>query len=376
MNQPKRTNLLSLISFLCIFVVATFYFPISAKSEKAVKSSPLKIAALLCLSGDCAEWGTNALRGAELAVEQINQSGGVLGQKIELVVQDSSDTSPAKALTALKQILFDSEIKYIVGPTWTVAGMVLIPAIKQRPDVIVTSPSVGLKDFNESSENIFNVWPHDEIATRRLASYAIEHGWKTAGIFGSQDPWVTAQSDVFAEAFGAAGGKVVVRVEPLPSARDLRVEAAKIAAAKPEVVFFSNYQADEIAKHFHELKFEAPKLSILMEKNRVKSANGALEGTVFALYQAASSEFQKAFKQKFNVEPGITADTAYDVVMLYSEVIKAQNSASTSETLPALLQTKNYQGASGTFSIDSNGAVNKRPVLWKVKGENYLELGQ
>lgn len=351
-------------------LIALFAVP----QQCPAQTTPIKIGVMLCLTGDCAEWGTNGLRGAQVAAEQINLAGGVLGKQIELVVEDSHDTTPADAVSAFKKIILDGDVKYLVGPTWTVGGMPIAPIAKQHSDLILTSPSVGIRDFNETASNILNIWPHDEIATRRLAQYAREQNWKTAAIFGSQDPWVRTQSDTFKEEFEKLGGKIVSRVEPLPGSRDLRSEALQIKRSNPDVVFFSNYQVDVFAKEMAKLQFSRPKLAILMEKDRVKAAKGTLEGTVFALYEDPPQQFKSRFQEKFGAQPGITADTSYDIIMLYAKAMRESGSTETSKTLPLLLSVKDYHGASGVFSINEKGAVNKAPVLWKVSGLEYVYL--
>jgi branched-chain amino acid transport system substrate-binding protein len=252
--------------------------------------------------------------------------------------------------------------------------MPIAPLVAQNKEILVISPSVGLKDFNETADNIFNTWPHDEKATRALARYARNKNWKTAAIFGSQDPWVKTQSDVFAEEFMQLGGSISIRVEPIPTSRDLKTEALKIRNSKPDVVFFSNYQADVFARNLKELNAELPKLSILMERERVKAANGALEGTVFAQYEEPAIGFKEAFRKKFATEPGITADSAFDAVMLYAKAIVDVGGEEVSAVKDRLHNIRGYKGASGTFSFDATGAVDKNPVLWRVAGLDYVRV--
>lgn len=363
------THLIRSTAYWFVLCIA-FAVPLSCLAQP----DTIKIGVMLCLTGDCAEWGTNGLKGVQLAAEQINQNGGVLGKKLELVVHDSHDTTPSDSVTAFRKLL-TKNVKYVIGPTWTVGGMPVAPIAAKQKDLIVTSPSVGVRDFNESSINILNVWPHDEIATRKLAHYAYSKGWRRAAIFGSQDPWVKTQSDTFEEEFEILGGHVVKRVEPLPGSRELKAEALQIKSSKPDVVFYSNYQVDVFSKELDKIGFSPPKLAILMEKERVKAAQGALEGTVFALYDEPRDDFKEAFIAKFGDEPGITADTAYDVLFLYAKAIEDAGSSSPKEALDQLLNVKDFKGASGTFSINGVGAVNKQPVLWIVRGLEYVKLG-
>ena len=367
-----KSEFAKMVAVLLVLITTVFSLPLVQAEEQAV----LTIGVMSCLSSDCAEWGENTRRGVELAIEQVNSSGGVLGRKLEAVYQDSRDVSPSYTRSAYQQLSSNNKINFIIGPTWTIGGMAIAPLIARNQNQIVVSPSVGVREFNETADNIFNTWPHDERATRKLASYAIAQGLKTAAIFGSQDPWVETQSRIFSEEYSKLGGKIIAQVTPLPGSRDLATEALQIQKASPEVVFISNYQADIIAQEFAELKFKAVKLSILMEQERVKSANGALEGTIFALYQEPAQDFKQAFINKFKIAPGITADTAYDALMLFVAGIQKAQSFEPLKVRAQLQEIRDFRGASGTFSVAADGSVNKQPVLWKVSGETYLRVEQ
>lgn len=363
------------LSLLLTFINLVLIFPAYSLPEK-YQANSIRFGAMFCLTGDCSEWGTNSRMGTELAAEQINNTGGILGKRLEVTYDDSHDTVPSDTVSAYQRLTTNKNINFILGPTWTIAGMSIAPQIAGNKNIVVISPSVGVKDFNESSDNIFNTWPHDEKATRELARYGFRQGWKSVAILGSKDPWVETQSNIFAEEFESFGGRISVKLEPLPSSRDLRSEALKIKASNPDAVFFSNYQVDVIARQLAEIKFNKPKIAILMEKDRVKAAAGALEDSVFALYEKPSAEFVASFSQKFGKQPGITADTAYDALMVLAQAIKTAESFDTEKVIVALKNLRNYKGTSGTFSFNEKGSVDKAPVLWRVKGLDYAKLSQ
>ncbi len=356
-------NFLSKVfAVVLVFVVA----PVCAAEE-----NELHVGVMLCLTGDCAEWGTNGLNGVELAAEELNARGGILGEKVRLVVEDSRDTSPSVSVSAYRKITEDRDIRYIVGPTWTVGGMPIAPLIAKNQDLVVMSPSVGVKEFNEASSNIFNDWPHDEVATRAIAKYAFERGWKKAAIFGSQDPFYVTQTNIFASEFTRRGGIITLKEEPLPASRELKAEALRIKTADPDFVVFTNYQADVMAKELAAIKYSKPILAIQMERNRVREAGGTLEGVVFAMYENPAPNFVENFRKKFGAEPGVSADTAYDALMVYAKAAQAAGSTEPKKVRQTLLGIKNFQGASGTFSFNENGSVDKAPILWRVKGMEY-----
>lgn len=359
----------SIVRIFCLFSCS-----VAVSAQGLTEAPRIKIGVMVCLSGACAEWGTNSRRGVELAVEELNRVGGLLGRRVQAVFEDSRDDTPSNTVSAFRKLMLDPEIKLIVGPTWTIGAMAVAPLIRERKDLVVVSPSVGVGEFNESAEHIFNTWPADEKATRALARYAISRGWRKAAIFGSQEPWVEVQSNTFDDEFRKLGGTITARVEPLPNSRELSAEVLRIKSANPQVVFFSNYQADVMAKELKRLHSPAAQLAILMEQDRIKAAQGALDGTIFAQYDKPAESFVRAFVEKFQQQPGITADTSYDAIFLLAKVIHETQSLERDKLVRALHRIRGFQGASGTFSINPQGAVDKHPVLWKVQGLEYLRV--
>ena len=357
-----------ILGFCLVIFLLGFRSPQSEMAE-------FKVGVLLCLTGECAEWGQNSLNGVRLAVDEINAEGGILGKKVKLVVQDTKEGSTgANSVSAYQALTIDKNVNYIIGPSWTIGGLPIAPIAAKNPNLIITSPSLGVADFNETADNIFNTWPHDSISTKALAKYAIDSGWKTAAVFSNQNPWENTQGRVFVEEFKKLGGEIKLLLEPLASQTNIKMEALKIKNANPDVVFFSNYtQMDIAAKELKGLRFTGNKLAILMDDTRINSAGGALEGTIFAMYPEAQADFITRFQAKFNNKPGITADTAYDTMKLYALAITQAKTFDTSSVKKILPNTQ-YSGASGKIVFDTKRGVIKSPIFWVVKDSKKVPL--
>jgi branched-chain amino acid transport system substrate-binding protein len=111
-----------------------------------------------------------------------------------------------------------------------------------------------------------------------------------------------------------------------------------------------------------------------MEKDRVVAAKGSLENTVFAMYEKPQQDFIQRFRKRFKKDPGISSDTAYDAVRAYARAVEDAKSFDSAAVQQRLSTMKNFRGASGTFSFDNVGAVDKRPVLWRVVGTEYQRV--
>ncbi len=331
--------------------------------------------AMLCLTGVCVSTGNASLKGTELAIAELNSMGGILGRKIVLSVQDTREVESASgSVTAFNNLALDPEVKFFIGPTWTNGGLPLAPILSKRPDVIAISPSLGVADFNEAASNLFNLWPHDDISAKGLAAVAIRKGWKNAAIVSAQDSWAQAQAKSFSDEFTKLGGKVSATVEPLPGVADLRTESLKLVTSKPDVVLFTLWPHMQLAaKELRRLKYSGGLMAIQIDKAGVAAANGSLEGTIFAQFPESNPEFVKRYTQRYGENPSLSADTAYDSVML---IARAAEKAGTLDVqvLKMEMPKTEFQGASGKIALDDKRAIIREPSYFTVAGETFKRI--
>ena len=338
--------------------------------------TPIKIGVILCQTGFCAQTGTSSLKGVQLASEEINATGGILGHPVQLLVQDTHEAdSGSGAVTAFRAVTSDPAVGFIVGPTWDVGGLPLVPILKRAKNLILISPSIGVVEFSGGSDNIFNLWPLDETAVKALARFSIEKGFTRAGILSGQLNWTQVQSRNFKNEFELGGGQVVSLEEPLPSQTDVSTEVTRVLQSKPDVILLTQFaQMPPAAMKFRQQGFTGAFLSIQMDSDRIKSAHGALEGTVFPRFQAPANQFVSSFQKRFSEQPQMSADTAYDSLFLIKKAAEKAGSI-----VPAKVRSEmekvSFEGASGAISFDENRVIRKVPALHRVSGDKYLELG-
>lgn len=356
----------------------SFFFLILAifiQTNTYAEQKTFKVGALLCLSGACAEWGTNALNGAKLAVNEINEKGGILGRKVQLVVKDTREAnSGINSVSAYRNLMTNKNINFILGTTWSIGGLSILETIAKNKSIIITSPTLGIAKFNERANHIYNLWPHDSVATSKLAEFAIKNNLMRVALIGCDDPWVEVQSKTFRKEYKALGGTIIEEVSGTPTDRNVKAETLKVIRKKPDAIMYTDfYRMGTFAKELKKLGFKGKQLSILMDDTRLKEGQGALENTIFASYPQANLEFSKKYKKLYNSNPGPGADTAYDTIILYSKAIKQTKSFDVNIVKNKLLKI-NHIGASGKILFDRFGGVIKQPLFFKVKKGSFIAL--
>ena len=338
-----------------------------------VAFADFKVGMPVCLTTSCSAEGDNSVKGAQLAVQALNEKGGVLGEKVTLMVEDTAEgVDAARAVSAYKKLRTNPQIKYFIGPNWTPAGLAIAP-IAAKEDVIVTSPSLGVKEFASGGKNIFNVNGPDEAASRGLAELAVRKGWKRAAIFSSQQPWDASQAVFFEEEYRRLGGTVATKQEPLPDALDLRSEAMKIIAAKPDVVFFSNIsgQFPVAVKLLREFHYQGRILAVWLDEKFVALSDGAAEGAISCRLTEPKLWFVDKFRAAYGAYPERAAYGAYDTLMIYADSIAKAGSFDPRRVMP-VIGGASVDGASGAFAFDQDGNARRAPAFKQIQHGEFV----
>lgn len=341
-----------LISLLLLIVPTLYVWA----DDSAVE----KIGILLCLSGDCAQWGQGSLNGALLAVEELNTEGGINGRKVVARVEDSREAKPSETITGFRALAADSSIRLVVGPTWTPAGMALAPVVARTKGLLVVTPSITVTEFSAASKNLFNMMPPEDLMTKALARFALRHGWTRMAVFASQHPAEFAQGKVFRLEFENLGGIVSFFADPLPDATDLETEALRIVKSKPDAVFISNWWG-VAPRALRTAGFTGPVLTRQMDQQRLEAAGEFLTRAYFPRYPKPTTVFQAKYFDKFKEAPPLYAATAYDIVRLYAHV-REKTRTTDPARLQAAFAAATFQGASGLIQFGRDRTVLTRSV--------------
>jgi branched-chain amino acid transport system substrate-binding protein len=340
------------------------------------EGEPLKVGAMLCQSGACADWGGAALKGAIFASEELNKRGGVLGRPVELVVEDSQDSiSGARAVSALQSLL-QRNITFLIGPSWAPGALAVAPIVARRRDLLIITPSASAPEFSRSSAFAFNMRPAEEASTLALVRFCIESGKRKVAILSSQQAAENRHGRLFKAEFEKLGGRVPLILEPQPSASDLRTEALQIAASFPDAVFLISYnQMESAARELAALGFKGARLTVSIDDARAKAAGGALEGVIVASAGEPAPWFKRRFAARFKEEPGLSAENGYDSLMALAHAMEAAGSFSPRAVRDALAGEA-FEGAIGPVRFDENRQIQKAPFIRVVKSGRLVPLEQ
>ncbi|MDP2950559.1 MAG: ABC transporter substrate-binding protein, partial [Chloroflexota bacterium] len=213
-------------------------------TEMPAAAGQLKIGLLFDYTGALAEFGPNLETGAQLAVEQINAAGGVLGQPVQIVKADSG-TNRQVAVEAANRLVNVEGVHAIVG---SLASGVTIPVaegVAVPNNVLMISPSSTSPALTHVKDDdfLFRTVLSDAAQGVVLADWAIEQGFKKVATFYTNNAYGKGLSDQFVKSFEAKGGTVTAAVSHEQQSNYMS-ELQKAVAGDPEVLVAISYPTE------------------------------------------------------------------------------------------------------------------------------------
>ncbi len=346
-----RKKILILVGIL----LAVSIFWLKQEPEKT-SSGVIKIGAALALSGDAAPWGEVSKKAAQLAIDRINELGGINGDKIELVIEDTKSSSKDSVSAVSKLVNVDKVQAVMI--TWLdsypgaeSAVPLTIPLFS--PDAAVESVNVPV-----NHPNVFSLWYRTAAKARVTIGDMVQFGIKRLYVVTLNDAYyATLRQFLLAEA--KKQGVVVVGDEALNTGDDTRTIVAKMKHEKPDAVFFGSYD-DKLSiaffKRYSELKGGVPMWGDEFVEQDISNQNFNpiwLEGVRYYVPAESSPTFSKAYTDRFGEVPRFSAQTTYDTVNILAAYLKAKPKEVSEYMRSTVFDTATY----GSVTFDAVGGI-------------------
>ena len=336
----------------------------------AAEKKPIKIGISQLLSGSHATFfQKHTVDPAILAVEEINNKGGINGRKIVFVVEDNKGNAATGLSVAKKLISVDKvEMIFISVSPATLASIpvaeenkVIMMAISEHPDIT-------------KSKWAFRPKP---VATNygiSQAKFAYETlGARRAALLGEINDAVRVQEAAFRSEFKRLGGKIVVAEGFKTDQQNFLAQVTKIRAANPDIFVVNSVGARSCGlapKQAAELGFK-PKNTIGRTQCADEEARRIAGDLVKGVYYTTGHvdpQFAKRYASRFK---GARANTwtaqSYDAIKIYFEARGKAGNDDPEKIRMTLTNLTGYQGAQGVFGFGGRREVNLLPKIAQVK---------
>ena len=338
----------------------------------------IKIGHYASLTGKDAAFGVASRKGALLAVEELNAKGGILGHRIEYLVEDIQSKSGESA-TVVKKLISRDKVVAVLGGNPSTNSLEAAPICQNAKIPMMAISSTNPK-VTEIGDYIFRICFIDPFQGAVLAKFAREKlkAQRVALLTSASAPYSVGLSNVFRERFTALGGEIVGEQKYSEGDKDFKAQLTAIRGQKPDVIAATGYytEAALICIQARSLGLDVPIIGGdgWEAPQLVELGGRAVEGTYYSTHYSASNAapevqaFVKQYRARWNNETpeGVSA-LAYDAVLLYADAMQRAGTTDGPKLRDALAATKNFPGVTGHTTIDAQRNSAKPAVILTVK---------
>ena len=337
----------------------------SAASDTGA-SDTLLIGLSASVTGASPACGLNAQQGAELAVQEINEAGGVLGKQLELYVADDGWVQES-AINATNLICSEDVVAQI-GPFPSSLVLAVENLVEQAGHPYLfggTSPSLT----ETGNPWMFRVRASDSIMAELAATYAVETlGCQKIGLFTNSNDFGVGGRTVAEEYLTEKGVEYVVEVHNTGDT-DMTSQILSLISQDVDgvIVWTDDAETALAARQFHDLGLDVPivgstaistaQVNELCQPEWLDNWYSATDFTVTNPDEMVQ-DFTAAYQEAYDAEPEIYAATYYSSVYILADAIERAGSEDPAAIRDALAETDGLETVFGTMSVDDKGEMN------------------
>ncbi len=342
----------------------------------------IKISTVGPMTGQYASFGEQMKRGAEMAVNDINAAGGVLGQKLQLLVEDDA-CDPKQAVAAANKLVSEG-VAFVAGHFCSGSS---IPAsdVYAEENVLQISPASTNPQLTERGmANVFRVCGRDDqqgvVAGKFLAD---TFKGKKVAILHDKTAYGKGLADETKKNMNAAGLQEAMYEAYTAGEKDYSALISKMKAAGIDVFYVGGYhtEAGLMIRQAHEQGYKPQLVSgdALVTDEYWKITGDAGAGTLMTFSpdprkNAAAAPLVQRFRDA-NYEPeGYTLYT-YGAIQAWAQAVEKAGSADTDPVIKTLKSEK-FDTVLGNIGFDDKGDVTAPGYVWYVWGEGQYDYAK
>ena len=340
----------------------------------AMAQEPIRIGVTQPLTGAFAASGNYVTQGAKIAEEQINAAGGVLGRKIQLVVEDNK-SNPTEAVATAEKLIGKDKVPVMMGAWSSTLTLAVMPKLMEYGVPMLVETSSSGKITTSGNPWIFRISPTSEMEAKAFTPMSKSLGIKKADFLATNNDFGLGASKEFSDMLKANGVQIGVMETMDPKATDFSAQLAKIKASGGDTLFVTT-AVEQITLILKQAKEQQVKARIIttggsnspdqLIQQAGDAANGSFHLVFFTPWfpeAVKNPEVAKRFVAEWNARKypvgGLTEGfRGWDGINTIVAAIKSAGKADSAAIQKALWNVK-VQGINGDIAFIKQGPAGK-----------------
>jgi urea transport system substrate-binding protein len=356
----------------------------AASSHAALAADPVKIGVPVGLSGANSVVAPSVVQAAQLAVDEINAKGGILGRQVSLEVADDG-SGAAGAQKAFDSLIFDKKVNALISMETSAARNAGLPIVTRGK-----VPFIYTSFYEGRSCNRYmyvDAWVPDQQVAPIVDYFMKQYNAKSFFLIGSDYAFGRGMLDFTKSYIEKKGGKVVGN-EYLPmDGSDWTSIISKLQAAKPDAIITSTAGGAPnvtLTKQLRAAGVKVPYGNLAVDEGTAKSMGADAEGIYISgsyvtnIDTPANKTFMAAMQKRFGSDlktPNDLSVPEYEAVYLYKAAVEKAGSFDTAKVIPALAEVS-FEGPRGTIQMNKERHTPLTMYLGQVQADGSVKVIQ
>jgi len=331
----------------------------------AISFGAIKIALCAPFTGLGSILGDYIKKATQLAVEEINSTGGVLGQKLELIVYDT-EANPSTAMNVIRRALFSDKVVAVFGPNMSSAVLGVHQLARQaKTPMLVGATSPSFRFTRVGNPYLFRLRADDDVKVSQLVRYAVENlGIKKPGIIYGSTDYCIAALDVAKREFSKRGIKIVAAEQIKEGDKDATGQLLKLKSAGFDGLIGLTHEPEAavVVKQLRQLQIDVPIIGFsawgvpAFTDLAGDAAIGVYSVQGFNPYdtEPVVRSFVARYKARWGEEPSDPAQAYYDGVYLLVKAIEIAGTTDGEKLAEVLANKVEMYGVQGFLKCDEH----------------------
>ena len=326
-----------------------------------------RVGVMESLTGLGETYGSVAHHAKQMAMDEINEAGGVNGKKLELVVEDSK-CNAQDAITAYNKLTDVENVKIVLGPSCS-AAMLGVAPLAEKDGHILFSALATHPDIAQAGDYIFRTSINAQKFGTGMGNLMWDDGIRTLATFNESTDYAEGARFTTVEQFTKRGGQVLDEERYPSDTTDFRTALTKILSSKPDAIFMAaqaEFSGGTAVKQLRELGYEGPIYGdvVTVAPTALELAGDAATGTksVLALLDPNYSKAQEVlanFKERYGYLTFTRfLASAYDNIYITADCLEKTGDDQDADGFRDCLYDITWNGALGeSYGFDELGEV-------------------
>lgn len=337
------------------------------------EQNEIKIGATFPLTGEVASYGKKAKRGIELAQEELNAKGGLLGKTVKIDFQDDRNDKK-EAVSIMTKFAAIDKVPIVFGSAGSTVTLAIAPLANRHKVVLISPISSSSKLSTEGGPYFFRTVPTDDLQAEILCNWVHGSGARQVAIVYTNNSWGKPLADGFQQKFETLGGKVSQSEGVAENTTDFRTVITKLKELSDlDAVVSPTYPKEGgiFVRQARELGLKQP----LFGGDNWGSpefrniAGDAAEGVFYTAPSESTSpeytSFAKRYEVKYGEQPDVFGAYAYDAATAIFKAVEAAQTIDPLKIREVLLKVS-FMGVSGEVAFRENGDLKSEAFARKT----------